>query len=146
MPYFVGGGSAVGSAEITDGAIVDEDINAAAAIALTKLSGLIGNPGSFLSVETSTSTTYSLTTVANQRVVVFAKFWLSGGAGETNATLAYNGVTKDTTDAMNSTASESNMLMYTEVPGAATANITLTAGAGSFNAVKIIVFKVQESA
>lgn len=43
MPYYVGGGSQVGSAEITDGAIVNADINSAAAIALTKLAGADGS-------------------------------------------------------------------------------------------------------
>lgn len=40
MPVFTGGSSQVGSANIIDGAIVNADINAAAAIEASKLSGL----------------------------------------------------------------------------------------------------------
>lgn len=40
MVFLQSGGSVVGSAQITDGAIVNADVNAAAAIEATKLSGL----------------------------------------------------------------------------------------------------------
>lgn len=40
MAFLQSGGSVVGSAQINDGAIVNADVNAAAAIAATKLSGL----------------------------------------------------------------------------------------------------------
>lgn len=88
-------------------------------------------------IETTSSTTtvtHSLTTIAGQRVVVFAKGKkTSGVAGD--ITLLYDGVVKDT---ISSADSGPFALMYTEVPGAGTKNITISNG-GS-NEV-ILVFK-----
>lgn len=139
------GGGVVGSAQITDGAIVNADINAAAAIALTKLSGLVGNPGSFISIETTTGTTHSLTTVANQRVFVFAKGNVAtGGGSNRTVTLAYNSVSKDIAAVLaNTSAKESFALGYSEIPGAGTQNITVTIDADTIENVKIFVVKLM---
>ncbi len=141
-----GGGAAnVGSSNITDGAIINADINAAAGIALSKLSGLIGNPGSFISIETTYAATHSLTTVANQQVLVFATCDVSGTANTIDATLlSYNGVEKHRINSDRSGVGyyDGIFLMYTEIPGAGTANITLTSGATMGNP-KIIVIKMM---
>lgn len=97
--------------------------------------------GLISSVIETTSLPYSLTTIAGQRVVVFAK----GGTGtfptgsETDFTLSYNGVVKDTVKLRAAGASErvGFSLMYTEIPGAATADITISGGTD----LKLIVVK-----
>ncbi len=147
MPIFNSGGGQVGSSQITDGAIVNADVNAAAAIALSKLEGMIGNPGDFLSIETSVGTTHSLTTVAGQKVLVFAKGNVATGGGSNRAvTLAYNGVTKDTVNVLaNSSAKESFCLMYTEIPGAGTQNVTVSIVTDTVENVVIFVVKLKTS-
>lgn len=78
------------------------------------------------------ATTKSLTTVAGQRVLVFAKgdMYAGGGGGAGSATLKYNGVQKDIAEHNNisSSSNTSFALMYTETPGAATADITVEGG------------------
>ena len=98
-----------------------------------------------LSIATATTSgaTASLTTTATQRVVVFAK----GNAGESGTktiTLKYNGVTKDTLSLVGTSTGEKNpfMLMYTETPGAATANITVVTDAGTLENVVIMAIKI----
>lgn len=143
MPYFVGGGSAVGSAEITDGAIVDADVNASAAIAQTKLAGAIDADTDIVKVEVTSGTTHALTTVAGQRVVVLASFTPDGAAGIANVNLKYNGVTKHTMSVGTNNDNTGMTLMYTEVPGAATQNITVDASAGTIGSCVIMVFKIK---
>lgn len=105
--------------------------------------------GSSIVVETTTGVTHSLTTVAGQKVVVM----VSGQhnfAGSTNETilLKYNNVTKHTMviDIGSTFASQiiPYSLMYTETPGAATADITVTSDAGTESNVVIIVLKIIE--
>lgn len=92
-------------------------------------------------VEVNTTGTYSLTTTAGQRVIVYAK----GSTGtfstgvDTTYTLNYNGVQKDivTLRAAGASQKTSFALMYTEIPGAATANITLSGG----NEIVMIIIK-----
>lgn len=98
---------------------------------------------STLTIETTTGVTHSLVTTAGQRVMVWAK----GAAGENGAktvTLKYNGVTKDTVVLNGVSTSEKNpfALMYTETPGAATQNITVTTDAGTIANVVIMVLKL----
>lgn len=94
----------------------------------------------FTVIET-TSLPYSLTTTAGQRVIVFAKAATGtfSTGGETDFTLSYNGVIKDTIKLRAAGASErvGFSLMYTEIPGAATANITLSGGTDQ----KLIIIK-----
>lgn len=146
MPVFFGGAANVGSAEIVDGAIVNADINAAAAIALTKIASLIGNPGGLISIETTTGVTHSLTTVAGQKVLVFVKGDITDGTGLTRTlTTQYNAVTKDTVLSMGGGGATVNpfAMHYTEIPGAATQNITVAASAGTLSNVVIMVIKLQ---
>lgn len=96
-----------------------------------------------VSSESTTAATHSLTTIANQRVVVWAKGDVTGAVPST-ITLDYNSVTKDTvvTDAGGAGDKEAFSLMYTETPGAATQNITVAASGGATLAnVKIMVMK-----
>jgi hypothetical protein len=80
------------------------------------------------------STTKSLTTVAGETVVVFVKGTASRpGAGNLagGVYLLYNAVQKDTvTVQVSSTTNDAFCLFYTETPGAATHNITVTADSG----------------
>jgi hypothetical protein len=93
-------------------------------------------------ITSGTGATLSLTTIAGQKVIVIAKGNYSGASGADTVLLKYNGVTKDTLaiDGIDS-ANESNafMLMYTETPGAATANITVTSGYTLGNIVIIAI-------
>jgi hypothetical protein len=150
MAFITSGGASVTTSEIVDGTIVNADINAAAAIALTKLSGLIGNPGTFLSVEQTTGATHSLTTVANQRVIVIGKCdGAALGGGVAGMTLSYNGVEKDRAgfQADSDNGPDALIAFYSEVPGAGTQNITIgTFGSVTLSNQKILVIKLQESA
>jgi hypothetical protein len=98
-----------------------------------------------ISSETTTGATHSLTTTAGQRVIVWAKGNTVESGTTQNITLNYNGVTKDTVvhyDA-DSTANlkQPFALMYTETPGAATQNITVSTDNGTLANVVIIVQK-----
>lgn len=100
-----------------------------------------------ITIETTTGVTHSLTTTAGQKVVVWAKGNILFSTNvDTTCLLAYNGVTKDTTahkvDASGVTRRHAFALMYTETPGAATQNVTVTAGAGTLENVVIIVMKI----
>src|SRR4051794_4174709 len=89
-----------------------------------------------VSFETTAGTTHSLTTVANEKVLVIAKGSTTGGT----VTLSYNGVQKDS---VTTTANRSAWcLMYTETPGAATANIII---GGSDSEYVIIGIKLKQS-
>lgn len=100
-------------------------------------------PTAILSVGTTTGTTHSLTTIANQRVIVWAKGDFTGTSSDTNIELKYNTVQKDivVVDAGSNSDNFPFALMYTETPGAATADITVTSSSGSLQNVKIIVLK-----
>lgn len=95
-------------------------------------------------IETTTGTTHSLVTVADQKVMVWAKGWIDDGTGtERTVELKYNGVTKDTTVVQGSGSSTNPAfaLMYTETPGAGTQNITVTTTGGTLMNVVIMVLK-----
>jgi hypothetical protein len=108
-------------------------------------SDFIGNPAPFFSIENTIGGTHSLTTVANQRVLVIAKGSFTGSSAANVVSLQYNGVTKDSVK-MRLGSSVDNMpftLMYTEVPGAATQNVTLTTSVGSLEDLDIVVTKLR---
>lgn len=121
------------NADGSSGSVLGTD--GAGNLAFGAVSGIIS------SVIQTTTLPYSLTTTAGQRVIVFAK----GGTGtfstgaETDYLLTYNGVTKDTVKLRSAGASErvGFSLMYTEIPGAATADINISAGTD----LKLIVIK-----
>jgi flagellar basal body rod protein FlgB len=94
-----------------------------------------------VSSEVTVGTTHTLTTTAVQRVIVWAKGVMVANAGGNTVTLQYNGVTKDSQVAVASSGTHQNgfCLFYTETPGAATANITVTGAAAS---VVIMVLKL----
>lgn len=100
-----------------------------------------------ITIETTTGVTHSLTTVADQKVLVFAKgnVYADGGSSTVSITLKYNGVTKDTvaTRSISSSNSDAFMLMYTETPGAGTHDITVENSAQSMENVVIIVVKIK---
>lgn len=101
-------------------------------------------------VITNASDTYSLTTIANEQVIVFAKGYNVGDNNTAHTvSLKYNGVTKDSvscryTDALDTDAFS---LMYTETPGAATHDITVdttrTANGASVASVVMIIIKIR---
>jgi hypothetical protein len=93
-------------------------------------------------IETTAGVTHSLTTIAGQVVVVWAKGVVSNNGGAASVTLKYNTVTKDTITTINTSVDQSFSLIYTETPGAATANITVETSYGSLSNVKIIVMKI----
>jgi hypothetical protein len=101
-----------------------------------------------ITIETTSGTTHSLTTVAGEVVIVWAKgsyYKTSSGATSCTVKLLYNGVEKDTVTPYNenNTIAKTFALMYTETPGAATQDITVTVSAGSIADVKIIVMKIK---
>ena len=89
---------------------------------------------------TASGTTLSLTTQANDKVVVWAKGIGAGGAsGSTNTVnLNYNGVLKDT-GVFEATSDRDQFfaLEYTEIPGAGTHDITVTSDKGLSSVVII---------
>lgn len=109
----------------------------------SKVRGAIRNN---VTLETSTSTPYSLVTVAGQIVMVWVKgtFFPNDGTTSYTITLAYNGVTKDvaSADVGNFADTVPFALMYTEVPGAGTHNITVTPQVGSISNLQIMVLKI----
>lgn len=143
MAFLQSGGGVVGSAQITDGAIVNADVNAAAAIVQSKIAGTANGNTDIIAAESSYATTHSLTTVAGQRVVVIASVRPDGAAGLVTVSLQYNGVTKHSTVVGSNSDGQMVTLMYTEVPGAATANITLTTTAGTLDEPCIMVIKMK---
>jgi len=110
----------------------------------------VGNTGAklfvpvnmFPTIETSSGTTHSLTTLAGQKVIVWVKgYHLGNGNGSASVYLKYNSTTKDTVDFGNyNTNSFPFSLMYTETPGAGTQNITVESTAG-LSSVVIVVMK-----
>jgi len=98
-----------------------------------------------VSSETTSGSTHSLTTTATQRVVVWAKGTLvKTSTSSTTLELKYNGVSKDLVVQDDNTSTNNYTpfsLMYTETPGAATANITVTNDNAAIQDVKIIVLK-----
>ena len=108
-------------------------------------SDLKGNPAPFYSIEETVGTTHSLTTVANQKVLVIVKGDFTGSSNQQTISLKYDGVDKDTVEVRHSSASNGFLpftLMYTEVPGAATKNITVTVSVGTIARVRITVQKL----
>ncbi len=99
---------------------------------------------STITTETTTGATHSLTTIAGQKVVVWAKGTLTETSGDNTLTLKYNTVVKDTVVINVSPEGEkfAFALMYTETPGAATQNITVEASVGTLSNVVIIVMKI----
>lgn len=96
------------------------------------------------SVVSSSTTTLSLTTLAGQRVVVMAKGTSQPGSAASfsdTILLKYNGVTKDTVTIAGDTDATvpyyGFSLMYTEVPGAGTHDITVTCGSSVSDVVII---------
>ncbi len=96
--------------------------------------------------ETTAGATHSLTTVAGEKVIVWAKGSYTGSASSDSINLKYNAVTKDTVtvDAVDS-GNEVNSfaLMYTETPGAGTHDITVTSSTYSLSNVVIMVIKIK---
>lgn len=142
MAFLTSGGSTATSATIVDNEIVNADINSAAAIAQSKIAAQANNNTDIVSIESTSGTTHSLTTVAGQKVTVFAFFqWTGIGSGAT-LSLAYNAVTKHSMSVTgDNTWGHSGCLSYSEVPGAATANITVSAPSGAN--CQIIVIKTK---
>lgn len=106
-------------------------------------SNFIGNPAPFFSIEHTVGTTHSLTTVANQKVVVTAKGRVVGSSVDMSVTLLYDGVAKDSVVVRtgNNNYGASWCLTYVETPGAATEDITVTSS-NSLSEVKITVQKL----
>lgn len=110
-------------------------------------SGQLDKSFTGIDVVTGTGVTLSLTTVASQRVVVFAKGDVaitSSGTKNVDVLLNYNSVQKDIVRVYNenTTTNRGFALMYTETPGAATHDITVTCASGTLANVVIIVQKL----
>jgi hypothetical protein len=135
-----GGGSNIASAQIVDGTIVAVDINDAT-ITAAKMAAGSGIP----TVEKTAGTTHSLTTTATNTVLVIAKGNVSGNGWNGNVNLKYGGVTKDfvTMQATGDggTNKDAFCLVYSETPGAATADITVDGL--TVNNVVITVLKLK---
>lgn len=143
MAFLTQGGSQIGSSNITDGAIVNADINANANIDQSKIGDSLNDNTGLVSVQVSTTGSISVTTVANQRLVVFAAGEPAGAAGMQTVSLRYNGVTKDSRGESTGATHNSFKLQYTEVPGAGTQTIDLAISGGSIANSTIIVMKFR---
>lgn len=98
---------------------------------------------STISVESTLGVSHALTTVASQVVVVWASGNLNNGTSDQTVTLLYNGVAKHAlTIGAGSGPSVGFTGIYTETPGAATANITVTTTGGDLENVRILVMKI----
>lgn len=104
----------------------------------------VANPAPFFSIEYSAGVTHSLTTVANQRVLVIVKGNLDGTSNFATVSLKYGGVTKDSVNMRPSTSSHPMpfTLMYVEVPGAGTEDLDVETTIGTLANVKITVEKL----
>lgn len=87
--------------------------------------GITSLLSSKVQVFTAASSVLTLTTGTNDKVIVWAKGTITGSASSGSVALVYNGVVKDaSTVKQAATADETTFyLMYTESPGALTANI-----------------------
>jgi hypothetical protein len=145
MPVFTSGGSIVTSANIVDNEIVNADIATGAAIAQSKIAASTGANTELISFEQTVGVTHSLTTVAGQRVIVIIKGDTDSTAAQGTVIAQYNAVTKDTVRVGDSAGTLQKCpfsLVYSEVPGAATQNITVTSGLSLANVV-ISVIKLR---
>lgn len=104
-------------------------------------SGVVSVQSTLVILESSSSTTHSLTTNGIQKVLVTAKGWIDCSTGITpSVDLKYNGVTKDTIT-MGASARIPFCLTYVETPANTTQNITLVASAGTIISPVITVIK-----
>lgn len=95
-----------------------------------------------IDVETTDGLSHSLTTTAGQRVVVFVKGDMQMNGSNREVFLKYNNVQKDTVRTTGTNGHwHAFALEYTETPGAATQDITVT-GDGTLENVVIIVMKI----
>ena len=98
-----------------------------------------------ISTSRTVSTTHSLVTNGNQRVLITAKGDLTITNASSTIELKYNGTTKDTVVAGSpgggATQRVPFSLTYTETPASATQNVTVTTTAGSISNVVITEMK-----
>jgi len=99
-------------------------------------------------IETTIGTTHSLTTVADEKVIVWAKGTIViDPLSARTVSLKYDGTTKDTIASVGCGAGGDMTvpfsLQYTETPGAGTKNITVTTSGGTLARVVIIVMKIK---
>lgn len=105
----------------------------------------VANPAPYFSMEETLGLTHSLTTVANQKVLVMVKGSITGVTAPTTIAVQYDGVTQDSVVVRKADSGgvAAFSLIFTFIPGADTANITVTKTAGTFNSdVRIIVQKL----
>jgi len=92
--------------------------------------------------------TYSLTTVAGQRVVIIAKgnTFASGGISDTDIYLKYNGSTVDhiLAEGISSANTEVFSLIHTFVATTTTANVVVESNSQDMNDIKIIIMKYTD--
>ena len=146
MPLATSGGQGnVTSGQIVDGTITNDDINASAAIALSKLDGIVGDPADLLSIEHSSGTTHSLTTDGNQRVFVVAIGNWGSSSTDTPILLNYDGTEKNRVNVRHGDFLDEDpfCVIYTEKPASATKNVTVTASSGTLANVDIFVLKLK---
>ena len=98
-------------------------------------------------VNTQTSgTSVVVTTVAGERLIVWAKGEFTGAGSDTTINLRYDGSAKDTVTLKPNDSGDKHSfaLMYSEVPGAQTSKtIDVTNSAGTVSNLKIVVMKVS---
>jgi hypothetical protein len=95
---------------------------------------------------TTTGTTLALTTVASQKVMVWAKGQIAVSTGldpDITVSLKYNGVAKDSLVYPTSSIHSGGFaLQYTETPGAGTHNITVEGSGGGTYSISNVVITV----
>lgn len=145
MAFLTAGGSQIGSSNITDGAILNADINASAAIAQSKIAGSGNNNSDIIAVVSGSDAALSVTTVADQRMIVFINgYYTSNGV---NGTISgqRGGVSKQTISAGgDSTEPYPFSLMWLETPGAVTEDISVSPSAqNTITSYNIVVVKLK---
>lgn len=125
--------------EISDA--IDQVVSQGAQDATVEIKGIAKLPR----IEITTGTTHSLTTVAGETVIVWACGVNISSQSNQTVSLKYNGVAKHTIthDYANGGGKTPFSLMYSEIPGAATANITIESSKNLASTdCKIIVLKI----
>lgn len=128
--------------EISDA--IDQIVAAGAQTATEAIAGIAKLPR----IISAQAATLAITTVANEKVIVWAKGNVTLGNGESGTiTLNYDGNVKDTVvgsqgDAEGYTDTYPFSLIYTETPGAATANITVSSAGGTLANIVIIAVTI----
>lgn len=118
-------------------------LNSGIATSDSSIVGVRSSIASKITISSTASNTLSITTGLTDKVMVWAKGTITGSTSSGSVALIYNGVVKDASTIKQAAAADETTfaLMYSETPGAATANVVasvIATGALTITNVKII--------